>query len=513
MAGIITDFLGGMGAVIKAPFAGNPFTALRRRPGEQKMADLLLAGGSLGFPGAWTADRIEQIRHYKGWVYIAIRAIANEVACSPPRVAAIRSKNEVKQKGLYVLPDFHRKKALTSVQQHEDLQPMDSDYPLCELLANPNEPDVSFDFWYETIMFLELTGNCYWWVINNDFGLPAALWVLPSHWVWPISGNGRLIDHYQIRPYGTPGSARAMSIPADEIIHFKNKNPLSKIDGMAGLQAGAPWVDSAESIDAARWHSFKNSNNIGMLLSLPEGMEDPPAGYISALYARLDARSRGEGNYNRPLILPSGVVATPNDRSPREMDFYESGNQMRDWIMAMFGVSKTIAGITEDVNYASMIAARANFIISTVRPRLSYIGQVATEKLAKRFNSKLVVYWPDLTPEDPAQKTIDMEADYRMRAITPNQVCRERGREPFEGGDVHPEEAAEKRQEEQAKQQAMMFQQNPMFGQQQAPSQGQQGQEEEGKNGPPQQFGPGFPKKEFSKPTFGKPSAPKGAGK
>jgi hypothetical protein len=49
--------------------------------GSKKFAELLMAGGSMGFPGAWTADRLEQVRHYRGWSYIAIKAIAEEVAC------------------------------------------------------------------------------------------------------------------------------------------------------------------------------------------------------------------------------------------------------------------------------------------------------------------------------------------------------------------------------------------------------------------------------------------------
>lgn len=433
--GFFDQLVKGAVSVLKAPFGIQLHSLFGGSRGSAAMAGLLNGGGSAGFPGAWTSDRIEQARHYKAWTYIAIKAIAEEIACNSPSVAAVRTRGEAKQKGLGLLCDLERRKTLASIQTHEELEPVDSSHPLCQLLANPNEPDVAFSFWYETAMWLELNGNSYWWVINNQLGLPAELWVLPACWVWPISGNGKIVDHYDVRPYGAPGSYRALEIPADRIIHFSYKNPLSKIDGLSPLQAAAEWIDTGESIDASRWHSFKNGIWPGMVLSLDPEIQDPDTGMIDEIYARLDARMRGEGRYDRPLILPSGVKADSLTRSPKEMDFQRSGDQVKDWIMAIHRVGKSIAGITEEVNYASMVAATANFMTRTIRPKLSYIGQVATEKLARRFDEKLVIYWKDLAPDDPAQKTADLNADYNMNALTENEVRAARGRAPRDGGD------------------------------------------------------------------------------
>jgi|GEM_PF-6220468 len=444
--GFIDQLWKGAASVLKAPFGIQLHSLFSPSRGAAAMAGLLHGGGSAGFPGAWTSDRIEQSRHYKAWTYIAIKAIAEEIACNSPSVAAVRTRAEAKQKGLGLLCDLERRKTLASIQSHEELEPVDSSHPLCQLLANPNEPDVAFSFWYETAMWLELNGNSYWWVINNQLGLPAELWVLPASWVWPISGNGKIVDHYDVRPYGAPGSYRALEIPSDKIIHFSYKNPLSKIDGLSPLQAAAEWIDTGESIDATRWHSFKNGIWPGMVLSLDPEIQDPDTGMIDEIYARLDARMRGEGKYDRPLILPSGVKADSLTRSPKEMDFQRSGDQVKDWIMAVHRVGKSIAGITEEVNYASMVAATANFMTRTIRPKLSYIGQVATEKLARRFDDKLVIYWKDLAPDDPAQKTADLNADYNMNALTENEVRAARGRAPREGGDKVRSEASQAQQ-------------------------------------------------------------------
>jgi len=461
---------------VKAAFGyRNPIQA----PAGRSMGDLLLGGGSMGFPGAWTSDRIEQSRHMKGWTYVAIKAIAEEVACMPPSVAAIRSREEAKAKSLNVLDHYQRRKALVSDQSHEHLEPIDSSHALCRLLANPNGPDVAFSFWYETMMYLELTGNAYWWVVNNRLGVPCELWVLPSQWVWPMAGNGNLVDYYEVRPYGAPGAGKAQKFAADEIIPFSYKNPQSKIDGLAPLAAAAEWVDTSESIDATRWHSFKNGLWPGMVMTLDKEMEDPDTGTLDAIYTRLDARARGEHKTDRPLILPPGVTANQMTRNPREMDFQSSGDQMRDWIMAVHRVGKSIAGVTEDVNYASMVASTANFIMRTIRPKLSYIGQVATEKLAKRFDPKLVVYWNDTTPDDPQQTTSDLNTDFNNDALTLNEYRKVRGRPPLPHGDKTKSQL-----------------QADMAKQQQQQQQAQQGQNKEGQPGNPSQ--PGEPGKQPS---------------
>lgn len=403
--------------------------------GSRRMADLMLGGGSMGYPGAWTADRIELARHYKAWNYIAIRAIAEEIACHPPSIAIVRTREQAKAKKLNVLKSRDRRKAISSIQSHEELEPVDSSHPLARLLANPNEPDVAWDFWFETILYLEQQGNSYWWVVNNGLGVPCELWVLPAHWVWPISGKEKIVDHYEVRPFGVPGAGRQIKFRADEIIHFRYKNPLSKIDGFAPPTAGAEWIDSAESMDAERYYGFKNGVWPGMVLELDSEFGEPDPADIKALYQQFSERLRGENKRQAPIILPPGVTPHTVTRTNAEMDYYNSADQMKDWVLAIHRVGKSIAGIAEDVNYASMIATTANFCSRTIRPKLSMIGQVVTEKLAKRFDPSLMVYWEDITPDDPAQKTQDMYIDFACDAITPNEIRAERGREPLDGGD------------------------------------------------------------------------------
>ena len=166
----------------------------------------------------------------------------------------------------------YRSKALSVVKPHENLEPMEADHVLRNLVQNPNAYDTFFSYTYEKWMFGELCGVNYQWKVPNDFGIPVERWVIPSHWVWPRTGglrvpdggardrmrrNGatswefdpdgevgdsaryrasyvpydhpyadRLIQYFEVRPWGGMGSAGLLRIPPNEIIMTKWPSPV-----------------------------------------------------------------------------------------------------------------------------------------------------------------------------------------------------------------------------------------------------------------------------------------------
>ena len=105
--------------------------------------DSVVAGvtGLVGRPGGWWRDDpAEQLRNYQSWVYAAVNAIAQEVA---------------RQR-----PFLYRN---TGQADHEQT-PLPHTHPLCRLLNDPNPWLTPWELWYLTVVYLELTGNCFWYV-------------------------------------------------------------------------------------------------------------------------------------------------------------------------------------------------------------------------------------------------------------------------------------------------------------------------------------------------------------
>src|SRR5438067_3075730 len=151
------------------------------------------ANGRVGpgiFPAArpagwWRDDHVEQLRNYQSWVYAAVNAIAQEVARQRPF--------------LFVN---------TGQAEHEQ-DPLAVTHPLARLLDNPNPWMTPWELWYLTVVYLELTGNCYWYaaplrVGDTTLSLPGELWVVPTPWVRVVPDASRYVRAYEA---AAPGAA------------------------------------------------------------------------------------------------------------------------------------------------------------------------------------------------------------------------------------------------------------------------------------------------------------------
>lgn len=392
---------------------------------DRDLSTLLSYGPSfLPYVAAWTDSRIEQVRNFKHWVYIAIRTIAKQVSSQVPNVSWTYHNSMNQPRANYL-----RSKALIPLLSHEDLEPVPNKHPLLRLLKDPNDPDTSYDLWYETIMFHHLTGIAYWWMPKNALGLPAAIWVVPSHWMWPIVGQDKLIEGYEIRPI--EGNYFRKFLPIDEIVVFKDKSPISKIDGYSPLTAGAQWADTAEMINRSRWHSYKNGTFPTVAVQFDGKFQDPSDEDLRRIEAKFMSRYTGETRSNKPMFLPPGVSVNPLSLGINQMLFGETATEIRDNLLALFGVPASAAGLSKDMTYGSVMASHAGFMQQTINPLLRYFGQVITEKVARRYDDSLKVWWEDITPHDPELIEKQIQTDLMCGAITPNEVRVMRGREPY----------------------------------------------------------------------------------
>lgn len=493
--------------------------------GEKKLLQVFPSWTYGGIWSSWNTTRLELANHYRGWSYVAIKAISEEIAGDPPVVAYRRNPDEMQERQekamrrvrgksyleqQSVLRAFRKKfasqqvrrKALTPVLDHEDLELADNDDRLHRLLQNPNEPDTAFTFLHKLAMFFELFGECYIWKVRNRIpsaiydgrGQPAELWVLPTHWVIPRPDpdGKRLIGFYEVRPLAGyvpgvdgfgwfAGGGGSMRVDPEDIIPILAPHPNNFIGGYSSLTAVAEWIQCGESIDGSRVAQFQNAAMPGVVVQLDKDLKEPSQDTIDKLKARIEENYVGVRRTGKPIVLSPGVTMAPITHAPNEMDYTGSGDQLKSWILAAHRVGQSIVGLAENTNFASMVAARANFQTSKIRPFRLMLGQVLTEKLAREFDEDAVIFFKDKTPDDPAQKLAEWNAMADRGVVTPNEFRKEYGLEPYEfggddpmvGGMVQPWATG---------QQPIGQGLADMFGQQQPPEQEQT--EEKGQPGP-----------------------------
>lgn len=358
-------------------------------------------------PGWWSGDPHEQVRHFRGWVYAAVTAIAQEVARHRP---------------------FGYRE--TGPAEH-DMTPLPPTHPLMRLLARPNPWLTPWELWYQTTVYLELTGNCYWYAPRlrsgaAELGVPGELWVIPSPWVRVLPDAAEFVRGYEV---AAPGGAVERLAPGD-VIHLKYPHPLDPHYGLLPLQAGALTVDTHAELQKARYQAFRAGQRPGVVITTDQTLSDAT---VRRLEESVAGRFAGRENWHRPLILEQGLRASPWTLSPAEMDFLNSARLSRDEILALYRVPTPIAGVVENLGLGADIwfGARVMFCEGTVQPKLDLIGQILTRDLARRYGPDVAVAFPDCSPRNPAERRADDELDARLGLRSVNEIRRARGLEPL----------------------------------------------------------------------------------
>jgi HK97 family phage portal protein len=336
-------------------------------------------------------------------VYAAVNAIAQEVA---------------RQR-----PFLYR----NTGQADHDQTPLPHTHPLCRLLDRPNPWLTPWELWYLTVVYLELTGNCFWYVApTEDRSVPAELWIVPTPWVKVVPDPREYVAAYEVHAPGLPTERFA----PDEFVHLKYPNPLDPHYGLSPLQANALTVDANTELQKSRYQTFLAGPRPGVVLQTDQSLTDQT---VKRLEEKLDAKFAGRQNWHRPMVLEQGLKASPWTLTPAEMDFLNSSKMTRDEILAVFRVPAAITGLIEHVGLGGQIwdGARVMFCEGTVQPKLDLVGQALTRDLGRRYGPDVVVAFPDCSPRVVEQRRKDDELDARLGIRTYNEIRRSRGLQPF----------------------------------------------------------------------------------
>ncbi len=332
----------------------------------------------------WYNNPGAQIEQYRQWVYVAVRAIATRVA----------STN------------------LNFIDE-ETSSRLEPSHPLRQLFREVNPHDTSVTLWTKTMMFLELTGNAYWYLPKNALGEIAEIWVIPSHYMRVIPDAEKFIAGYE---YSCAGVRETFD--TDEIVHLKYPSPDSVYYGTGPLQAAADSVEAHKAMKKAERKSFEHGAFPGLAIQTEEKL-------APTVRARLEKAFEngfsGANKAGRTLILEQGLKVRPFTMSPREMDFMQSSKMTRDEILAVFGVPAAVAGISEDVNRASAEAMLYTFAENTILPKLRLIQAQITQDICSKYPGVIEAKFENPIPAVRSEERADMELRLKYGITTPEE--------------------------------------------------------------------------------------------
>jgi HK97 family phage portal protein len=349
----------------------------------------------------------EFLRAYKGWVYACVKRKADSIATMELTLQQ-RSGDEWKE-----------------VSTGPTMEVLD-------LLTHVN-PFLSSDGLYRgTSSYLDLVGNSFWYVAYNGKKRPTELWQLDPTKVEVVRSEANFIAGWI---YTNP-QGRKIRLSPLEVIPFQEFNPLDPYKGMGPTEAGALSIDSERYAQEWNRNFFANSAIPAMVLKTEQTLTDEQ---YTRLIEGWKARYQGIANAHKPAVLEGGLEIELLNKTQKELDFAAQQNVLRDQILAVFGVPKSLLGVVEDVNRANAEASEYVFAKYTLAPRMRFMATTLSEFYLPLWGlspTKYRLYAADCVPRNDEMDLKRKETGIKNGYYLINEIRAEEGLKPVTGGDV-----------------------------------------------------------------------------
>lgn len=370
---------------------------------KDKLPFVKLFGYEKSYGAPQPNDFNEFVKNYKSWPY----ACANKNAYSVAKCKLRLYKQTTDEDG---------DEQLNEIKKH----------PLLDTLQSVNPYSNRFELLSITQIFLELTGNAYWWMPRNNVRIPAMIWHIPANWMKVVPSKEEFVSGYVMR---APNTGVDVPFPADEIVHFKFPSPFNLFYGTGPLYAAAYGIDLNKEIKTWGINYFINN-------AQPSGVLYSDSSLGEGQYQRLrdswNKKYKGSENAGKIAILESGLKYQQTGSSLKDAKFEDVSKEIRDEILAIFGVPASKLGLVEDVNRANADANDYTYQKETILPRLILMEEKMNEKIVPLYDQDLILKFDSPVPDDRDFRLREREANIRSGYSSIDEEREEDGLEPYE---------------------------------------------------------------------------------
>lgn len=257
-------------------------------------------------------------------------------------------------------------------------------HPLLALLRDVNPHTMNLgDLLRATEAAYNIWGVSYWLKVRANSGTRRVRWLqwLNPQTVEPVADPARGVVAYKQTSGG-----RARELPPEDVIVFRNFDPLDDLGGLSPLSVALSEVNA--DLNAARFVAafFANDARPAGLLTTEQPLHEAEIERARSWWARL---FQGARNRWKTGIVGGGLKWQPITFAPTDLALTDLRAEDRRAICAVFGVPPGLAGAWESVTYATAREQKASFYEDTVLPQLEY--------LAEALNGSLLPHYADLT--------------------------------------------------------------------------------------------------------------------
>ena len=383
-------------------------------------------------------DRIDElVTRYTGWVYACVHCNATNCAQVPLRMFQAKESRATKIRVPHrSLSQKQRSflEASPTAQQYirkaVDIEEV-TDHPFIDLMTTVNPWTNQFDLLETLFMFLDLTGNEFWLLNKGRNNIPIEIWPLFPQFMSILPDKQKFIKGYEYQISNNPSPEK---FTPDQIVHFKNPNPIDAFWGMGPLRAAAVAADLSIGYDTHEATLMKNGARPDMALVLPADSGSPDEAEMKSILGRWRQRHGGR-NQGGLAILTGGAELKQITLTQREMEFIKGRQMTREELAAVFGVP--LSKLTSDnVNRANALAGEKQYAADTILPRLRKVEQKINEQIIPVYQQQgLFVAFDNPVPDDMEFALKERDSNIRNGYTSINEERMADGLDPAPWGD------------------------------------------------------------------------------
>lgn len=281
---------------------------------------------------------------------------------------------------------------------------------------------------------MDMYGEAFWYFTKGETSKkPMGVLLLdPSAMTVFVADN-------RVTGYLYEKNEQRIILDLEEVHHYYEYNPATPFRGRGPMQAAGWFVRSARYVNTYV-NNFLENNAIPAGVIVAKGQVDD--GDWQLFKEQWTERYAGINKAGKTgFVRGSDLDFVKTGLSLGDVDFDKIKNASRDDIMVMFGISKPMMAIYDDINRASAVTAQQLHALTFTAPTLRRICRKQSKSVAEWYGDQWRVTSTNPVPEDQAEK-IELFNKGMGRWFTANEARAAYGFEPIAGGDDFQPELA-----------------------------------------------------------------------
>ena len=264
------------------------------------------------------------------------------------------------------------------------------EHPLRQLIQAPNSEMAEYDFWSANVIYEDLAGVAYWEKERSAAGRVVGLWPLRPDWVSPVRSSKDFISHYL---YKIPGTNNEIPIPKEDILAFKNFDPLNLYRGWPPVAVAARIgeVDNSAT-DFIKLFWERGGMPQGILTTV-QHLQDAQ---VTAIRKRWRARYGGYTKWIDPAVLDADAKYQKTGSTFSEMGFETLDERNEARICMVMDVPPILVGAAVGLKrstYSNYAEARKAWWQDTISPMYQHYDDIINARLVPDFGDNIMVKW------------------------------------------------------------------------------------------------------------------------